>query len=157
MPFGPPLRSDIPCPTRGRSGKNVSKSQVQRYLPGEAFFVEQLADSMVMGVGSTGLHTKTRSSALVEKIPFQPFESNPIYHFRGRITTRASPCPRVEGRKGEQTFVNFTIGSRAEPTREIRSYFFTGPESIQYRRALGAMGINFPQVCLYFHYLRAQC
>ena len=40
--------------------------------------------------------------------------------------------------------------NKAESALNARSYKFTGPDDIQYRWALGRMGMRCPKVCLFF-------
>ena len=40
----------------------------------------------------------------------------------------------------------FPIETRAKSVSNTRSYLFTGPDGVQYRWALGAMGMSYPRV-----------
>ena len=50
----------------------------------------------------------------------------------------------------------FDVATGVEPVPSTRSYMFTGPDGIQYRWALGACGMSYPKVGVFFASLPSQ-
>ena len=55
--------------------------------------------------------------------------------------------------RNDEGVSDFSLGSsskgRAETRPNARSYKFTGPDGVEYRWAMGAMGVNYPKVSLF--------
>ncbi|KAF9649443.1 hypothetical protein BDM02DRAFT_3128398 [Thelephora ganbajun] len=80
----------------------------------------------------------------IARIHWKWFSSHRII-FQGRITTRSEFLPKCGKLKGWVNSRRVSHRDRAERVLNTRSYIFTGPDGVQYRWALGAMGMNLPK------------
>ena len=68
--------------------------------------------------------------------------------FRGTTTTRSEFLPKTGKMGGYVVARRVSDWNGAESDSDTRSFIFTGPDGVQYRWAMGAMGMKYPKASL---------